>query len=168
MVFVGANQVKIPFELVNSMQALGDSGQYIKINSTGPNALDFHIAFYIGRIAEKDHNAYFHIISKDTGFDPLIKHLRDNKMLAQRISDIEEIIQPQPVKQESPNTQLKLIITRLNTMQSHKPKTLQGLENTISSVFSQQLNKSELSELIQHMRSKKLINTQGEKIVYCF
>ena len=70
-VFVGAKQAKLPFELATAMQALGDKAEYIKIDGNGPNALDFHIAFYIGHIVASDREAYFHIISKDTGFDPL-------------------------------------------------------------------------------------------------
>ena len=167
MVFVGANQVKLPFELVSSMQTLGSFGKYIKIHSSGPNALDFHIAFYIGKIAEEDNNAYFHIISKDTGFDPLIRHLRDNKIFAQRTSSIEEITQPASHR-ASPDIQLKAIITRLNAMGDNKPRKLQGLENTISSVFSKQLDKSELSRIIKLMQAKKLINTKDEKLVYSF
>jgi hypothetical protein len=67
MVFVGANQTKIPFDLAAAMQALGDAGQYIKIAGTGKNTLDFHIAYYVGELAAKDPNAYFYIISRDTG-----------------------------------------------------------------------------------------------------
>jgi hypothetical protein len=52
------------------MQALGAKAQYVKISGNGSNALDFHIAFYIGHLGAVDPTAYFHIISKDAGFDP--------------------------------------------------------------------------------------------------
>lgn len=90
-VFVGANQAKIGFELANAMQQLGDSAQYVKVSGTGKNALDFHIAYYIGELAITDPEAYFHIISRDTGFDPLIKHLKDKKIKVQRERDLSEI-----------------------------------------------------------------------------
>ena len=90
-VFVGAKQAKLPFELATAMQALGDKAEYIKIDGNGPNALDFHIAFYIGNIAASDPDAYFHIISKDTGFDPLIRHLKSKMIHAYRERDIAEI-----------------------------------------------------------------------------
>ena len=53
IVFVGANQTKIPIDLAKAMQALGSSGEYIIISGNGPNALDFHIAYYIGELAAK-------------------------------------------------------------------------------------------------------------------
>jgi hypothetical protein len=74
-VFVGATQNKLPFDLVTAMQRMGERAEYVKIAGVGPNALDFHIAYYIGRISSSEPDAFFHIISKDTGFDPLIQHL---------------------------------------------------------------------------------------------
>ncbi len=81
MVFAGSNQPKVPVDFADSLQRLGGKTGYIMISGNGPNALDFHIAYYIGRLAAENPNAYFHIISKDTGFDPLIRHLKTQKDL---------------------------------------------------------------------------------------
>ena len=51
IVFVGSKQVKISFDLACAMQSLGADAEYVKIEGNGPNALDFHIAFYMGNIA---------------------------------------------------------------------------------------------------------------------
>jgi hypothetical protein len=90
-VFVGQNQAKIPFDLADSMQLLGKNAKYIKIAGSGQNALDFHIAYYIGELAAAEPDAYFHIISKDKGFDPLIRHLKERKIRVQREKDLGEI-----------------------------------------------------------------------------
>ena len=90
-VFVGANQAKIPYDLAAAMQQLGKDGEYLKIGGSGKNALDFHIAFYVGELAVKDPKANFHIISKDTGFDPLIRHLKARGIQIQREKDLAEI-----------------------------------------------------------------------------
>lgn len=74
-VFVGKVQAKLSFETVSVIQDLGERASYIKISGAGPNALDFRIAFYIGQIGARDPDAFFHIISKDKGFYPLIEHL---------------------------------------------------------------------------------------------
>jgi hypothetical protein len=74
-VFLGPNNTKLPVELVLAMQELGDRAEYIVLETPGANALDFHIAYYLGVLASSDPLGFFHIISKDTGFDPLIKHL---------------------------------------------------------------------------------------------
>src|SRR6476660_6471453 len=74
LLFVGANQSKLPFETVAAMQKLGVRAEYVKITGNGSNALDFHIAYYIGVLSTSEPSPYFHIVSKDTGFDPLIQH----------------------------------------------------------------------------------------------
>jgi hypothetical protein len=48
IVFVGANQKKVPVELAKALQPFGSKAEYIQITSSGANVLDFHIAFYIG------------------------------------------------------------------------------------------------------------------------
>src|SRR5688572_26527427 len=91
LVFVGSSQSKLPFEVAASLQQLGERAEYIKISGNGPNALDFHIAYYLGQLAAADSTAYFHIISKDTGFDPLIQHLKSKGVFAGRVKSIAEI-----------------------------------------------------------------------------
>ena len=90
-VFVGENQARIPFDLADKMQLLGNQARYIKIDGSGQNALDFHIAYYIGELAAGEPDAYFHIISKDKGFDPLIRHLKGKKLNVMREKDLAEI-----------------------------------------------------------------------------
>ncbi len=63
--FVGENQSKINFDLADAIQNLGNKASYVKINGNGPNALDFHVAFYIGQLAKENPDAFFHIISRD-------------------------------------------------------------------------------------------------------
>lgn len=74
-VFVGQNQKNVSVELSQALQPFGPNACYTRISGNGPNALDFHIAFYIGRLAHEHPGARFTIVSKDTGFDPLVKHL---------------------------------------------------------------------------------------------
>lgn len=50
--------------------------------------MDFHIAFYIGRLATAQPDARFTIVSKDTGFDPLVRHLASLKVACNRTATI--------------------------------------------------------------------------------
>jgi hypothetical protein len=54
---------------------LGERFVLTEISGTGPNALDFHIAYYLGEILAHDPAHRCVILSKDKGFDPLVKHL---------------------------------------------------------------------------------------------
>lgn len=41
VIFVGPQQQRLPFTLVNAMQQLGSRGSYVKVAKMGHNALDF-------------------------------------------------------------------------------------------------------------------------------
>lgn len=91
MIFTGATQKKVSIKLAKAIHEMGKNAEYIEISGKGNNALDFHIAYYIGQLAAKEPTAYFHIISKNTGFDPLIAYLKTKKISAARETDIGEI-----------------------------------------------------------------------------
>ena len=44
IVFVGASQAKVTYEVASVLQRMGERASYIKIAGNGSNALDFHIA----------------------------------------------------------------------------------------------------------------------------
>ena len=95
-VFVGASQSKILLELVQALQPFGSDAEYIQVVGSGKDALDFHIAFYIGRLAAGHPQASFTIISRDTGFDPLLKHLATLKIACRRVKAISDIPHASP------------------------------------------------------------------------
>lgn len=83
-IFRGPHQNKLGFDIVESLQPHGSRVQHIQSDQHGPNALDFRIAFHMGRLIEAleanasntRENTRFVVISKDKGFDPLISHVR--------------------------------------------------------------------------------------------
>ena len=165
-VFVGANQTKVPFDLATAMQNFGDSAQYIKISGNGKNALDFHVAFYIGQLSHQDPKGLFHIISKDKGFDPLIKHLRAKKIRVQREKDLAEI----PILRISSATnnddKICAIIQNLAGRGQSRPRKIKTLSNTINSLFSPKLNEKELSKLINILKEQKYIAIKDSNVSY--
>jgi len=165
-VFVGAKQAKLPFELASAMQALGDKAEYIKIDGNGSNALDFHIAFYIGNIAASDPDAYFHIISKDTGFDPLIRHLKSKKIHAHRERDIAEIPILKISNSKSKSERVDAIIEFLKSRGTSKPRKVKTLSNSINSLFMKKLENGELSELLNELVNRTVVIIDDNKVSY--
>ena len=165
-VFVGANQTKVSFDLATVMQDFGDNAKYIKISGNGQNALDFHISYYIGQLTVQDPEGYFHIISKDTGFDPLIKHLRTRKIRIHRERDLAEI----PVLLISSATdndeRIKAIIKNLAGRGQSRPRKVKTLANTINSLFTKKLEDSELMSLMKILKERKYIVENEGNISY--
>ena len=81
---VGPRQTKLDVSLVEKLFEHALSVQLVRLTSSGKNALDFTLAYYVGRAAAADPAGVFHIVSKDTGYDPLIQHLRSRHISAQR------------------------------------------------------------------------------------
>jgi len=166
VLFVGANQTKIPIELVTSMQNLGDNAEYVRIEGNGKNALDFHITFYCGKFFEREPNAYFHIISKDTGFDILIKHLRNKKVLIQRHQQISDIPVLKIYKSKSIDEKIEIIVNYLISRGNAKPRKIETLSNTINVLFIRTLDSEEIEKLVKELARRKLILIEKTKIKY--
>jgi len=166
LVFVGANQTKIPFKVAQAMQAMGAKAEYVKIAGNGSNALDFHIAFYIGQLAAADPTAFFHIISKDTGFDPLIAHLKAKKILAARETSIRDIPLIKTAVTKTPAERLQIVLEKLRMPKATKPRTLKTLASHIKSQFQKQLSDADVSDLIDAMSKSGHITVTDTKIAY--
>jgi hypothetical protein len=87
-VFVGESQSKISLGTAKALQSFGSDADYIQITGSGSNALDFHLAFYLGRLSLQHPQASFIIVSKDTGFDPLVRHLNRLGTACRRVASI--------------------------------------------------------------------------------
>lgn len=64
---------------------------FLKIEGSGKNALDFHIAFHLGRTIEQAPHTECFVLSKDKGFDPLLLHINKNGLQCRRIDSLEEL-----------------------------------------------------------------------------
>lgn len=166
LVFVGANQSKLPFDLASEVQKLGSRAEYIKITGNGSNALDFHIAYYIGKLAAEDPTAYFHVISRDSGFDPLLQHLKGQKIGAVRSKAIEDIPLLKAANTKSLPEKVSFVIANLQQRGASKPRTVKTLSSTISSLFQKQLPGEELTLLLAELQSKGIIVVTENKVSY--
>jgi len=166
LVFVGANQAKIPYDLAAAMQELGDNARYVKISGSGQNALDFHIAFYIGQLSTQEPEAYFHIISRDTGFDPLIKHLKSQRIHVQREKDLAEIPILRMSNATTNDEKISAIIKNLSGRGHSRPRKIKTLSNTINSLFTKQLDDAKLMSLVSELEKREYITVTEGNVSY--
>ena len=166
-VFVGATQAKLPFEVVSAIQRMGDRAQYVKISGSGPNTLDFHIAFYIGHIAAQDPTTFFHVISKDTGFDPLIRHLKTRHIFAARSASIEEMPQAKPGSKKLARERAEMFAESLRQPKSTKPRTSETLARHIAAFFQKlQLSVEEVAAVVDALQTAGYVSLVDGKVAY--
>lgn len=88
LVFLGERQAKVSVDLMEALQPFGSSVEMIRISGSGPNAVDFHIAYTIGRLGQAHPDAGFTIVSRDTGFDPLVRYLTKAGRQCRRVASL--------------------------------------------------------------------------------
>lgn len=167
-IFLGQQQTKLSFDLVSGMQKLGTRGNYIKITGNGPNALDFHIAYYIGILSSEDPTAFFHVISKDTGFDPLLAHLKERNVLAARSQDVASIPLLKVANAKSASERIELIIANLRQRGASRPRSVKTLSATIKTLLQNQHSDAELASVLDTLQERKLVVVDGTQVTYQF
>lgn len=166
VVFVGSNQTKMPIEIAVSLQKLGSKAEYVRISGTGSNALDFHIAYYIGALSATDPTAYFHILSKDTGFDPLIQYLSTKKICVRRVQDIGDIPVVKASRAKSPAERAQFVVEKLARQKTNKPGTVKTLTSSIAAQFQNQLPEDQVTAVIELLQKQGHITVDGSKVTY--
>ena len=84
---LGAGQTKLEVALVEQLLLHATSVRLVSLTSRGKNALDFTLAYYLGQAVVADPTGCFHVVSKDTGFDPLVEHLQSKNRSVLRHDD---------------------------------------------------------------------------------
>jgi len=167
VVFVGATQAKLPFEVVSAIQRMGERAEYVRIAGSGPNALDFHIAFYIGQISAHDPTAFFHVISKDTGFDPLIKHLKAKHIFAARSASIGEMPLVRITAKQAASERARVFVDSLRQPKATRPRTDVSLARHIAAYFAKlEPSTAEVEAIIDIMVAQGAIVISDSKVTY--
>ncbi|MEQ1815056.1 MAG: PIN domain-containing protein [Nitrosomonas sp.] len=185
-IFLGPNNTKLPVELVLAMHELGERADYVILETPGVNALDFHIAYYLGILAANDPSGFFHIVSKDTGFDPLIKHMKANKIFAVRSISIEEIpcLTPPTTKGNSANGKvivinqkssptstsidelIEITVEDLIKRNTSKPRTPKTLMSTIHAKFGKNTLAVDIEAVYKGLMSRGYVKVNGTTVSY--
>ena len=121
IIFVGANQY--PPRASNKAAAANKFSRvdFLKISGSGKNALDFHIAFELGRTFAAAPDTQCFVLSGDKGFDPLLNHLNANGMTCKRVESISELVSSRvvPLKTAPPDDVVCSRCKKASTIEHH-------------------------------------------------
>lgn len=189
MVFAGQHQTKVDLGLAQALQPFGAHAKYIQIVGNGKDALDFHIAFYVGKLAAEHPGADFTIVSKDTGFDPLIKHLAAQGIACKRVATLPgasvklpaaKVAKPAKatvkvakaaVKKTAKATRvaalprLQEVIDRLAGMKHARPRTVKTFRSSLGS-FNPPFDAAQIDAMLQALQARGVLKVEGSKLTY--
>ena len=174
MVFYGIAQKTLPEQLVVQAQPLGTRLKWIKISGQGPNALDFHIAYYLGKALTERPKAQCAVLSKDKGFDPLIRHLHGLGHTCRRVASLKDAF-PADSAPATKAPAVKAAVAapvdnyaRLLTLLRKEPKppvTRKKLVNKVASWYLK-LGAPEHQALVQRLFDEGLVVDAGNAIKF--
>lgn len=166
-IFVGASQRSIPIELVTEAQKLGDRMQWIRADANGKNALDFFIAFELGRIMERESPLECVVLSGDKGFDPLLRHLNANGLNCRRVSSMIEFDPSLVSQSDDPNLQRVIeILGKLN--KKSRPRKRKTLTQHILSIFQNKIERREVDRIVEILFATKKVSETNNSLTYKF
>ena len=165
-IFVGSGQKSVPIDLVASAQKLGDRIEWQRVDGNGSNALDFYIACQLGRVIEKSPDLHCIVLSKDKGFDPLLRHLNKSGLKCKRINSLLEL-EPKTARTEEPNYKRVLELLSKSEKKS-RPRKRSTLSQHISSMFQKNIAQNEIDRIIDILFANKMISESNNTISYEF
>ena len=166
IIFVGASQKAVPLELVTSAQKFGARVEWQKVEGNGGNALDFHIACHLGRVLEKSPQLHCIVLSKDKGFDPLLRQLNKVGLKCKRINSLLEL-DPKSAPIDEPNyTRVVEVIGK--SEKKTRPRKLKTLSQHISSIFQKKIAQKDIDRIVDMLFANKMISETNNTISYGF
>ena len=195
---LGPRQTKLDVVLVEKLLQHAPTVQLVRLGSAGRNALDFTLAYYIGRAVAADPTGIFHIVSKDAGYDPLIEHLRSKHIRARRHDDFSALTSSAPAKPPvtappptpptaaskpksppKPKTQLpivtivdemeKRVLEHLGKPTTTRPRTKTRLVSFLVAYHGHKMSEGEALRLVENLsQAGHLVIDAKGKIIYHF
>jgi hypothetical protein len=162
--FLGPNNKKLDVEVVELLLEHAQAVKMIRSPKAGKNALDFVLAYHLGQAVLGDPKGYYHIVSRDTGFDALVELLKSRHVKVKRHEDWSGLhfhAAPKPTSEpKAPDTVAK----------APAPKPLSAgaeklLNNLRKAVKNRPLRKQTLVNHAKDSLGKEATPEMGERVV---
>jgi hypothetical protein len=166
-VFIGPHQVRLATGTVIPMQELGDRAKYVKVHKQGPDALDMHLAFYLGELSQQFPGAFFHIVAKDRDYDSLLEHLKSRDIFCSKSPSLESIPLFKRALAKTPSEQISAAIEWLRERAGNRPASQKTLANSLKKVaFADRLDEETIKVVIEGLVKQGHIKLAGQKVEY--
>ncbi len=177
--FLGPQQNRLPVSLVVRLLKHPELVKLVQIEKQGRDALDFTLACYIGKAVAAGSGCFYHVISKDTGYDPMIEHLQGEKIKIARHPDFSRLNEIAAKAAENAKTRAAPPAMAANSPQSctvqrawallsqgkNRPKKQGGLVNQLAAYFALQPDSAEITTLITQLIKAGHVTIDPQKAV---
>lgn len=160
---LGQRHKSLPVDMVKKLLKFPEQVRLVEAGMSGKNALDFVLAYRIGVESVANPKGFFHVVSRDTGFDALIQHMKNNHLMAERHESFAKALGLSGGVLQPFQQRLKTVTERLTKNKKNRPKRKKTLRSQINAYFSKQLSEPELDEMLKALVDGKVleINPRG-------
>lgn len=165
---LGAKNTKLDATVVEKLLQHAATVELIRLTSSGRNALDFTLAYYLGRAVLADPGGFFHIVSKDKGYDALIEHLHRKHIHIRRHESYATLkssgptapgAPPKPKVQSKPmsrqpdlDERAAQVLQHFRKPSANRPKNKTKLVSFIIAHLGHKLTEAEALKLVEELR----------------
>jgi|GEM_PF-6095899 len=167
--FVGEKQGTVSISLLEDLLALRPTCtiKLIRAKATGKNSLDFVLATTLGQLISAEPEGYFHILSKDKGYNASVDHFRDQGFHVARHDSLASIPIFRTKVHTTPEARAETYRAHLPPEIAKRPQGLKALQSAIDAYFGKQLTPEELEAVVTHLRKAgALIISEAGKVTY--
>jgi hypothetical protein len=189
-VFHGPHQNKFDAAMVNAWKPLGDRLQLVQSAKPGKNALDFHIAYYLGVLNERDviakRRSMYVVVTGDGGFDAIFTHMRGHGCAVDKAGSIPEalalaerlqapakqapeanaIATPSAPRGTPAEENVAKIIAALASHSKSRPATRKKLEPYVLSRLGNKVTPAVVQAVVKSLIKRGVVKCDGETVTY--
>ncbi len=129
--------------------------EYIEVNSTTKNALDFQLSTYLGSLTKEFSDAEFAIVSKDKGYHGVVEFWKKHNRTVYSFTSVSRTVE------KNLKTELKLVLKSNSdkiaevTEIINKYKTKQGINNALVKKYKSEIAGSIYKQIKPILSEKK-------------
>ncbi len=174
--FFGAAQKSVPREFMEAALKLRERFEHINAAGQGKNALDFHIAYYLGEYLTKSPRAECVILSRDKDFAPLVKHLVLRGFAVRTANTLRDAFPPrqaQETRRAAPSrapgaAQEDALAWLAGSAKNRRPRTRKALAAHLYSHFSKKRSEADIQATIDRLLASGQLTEANGRITYLF
>jgi hypothetical protein len=185
ILLLGKSQKRLELQLVQQIHQAASQVRLIEMNASGKNALDFALAFHMGRaVAGCPASDFYHIISRDKDFDPLLFHLRHGGIQVIRhdsfslpavlaagkpagVAGGRPAVRPAVRPVAAAADIVSIVANRLRKSAANRPKRKSTLLSLINAQFRGQIREGEAAGIVELLAGRGIITIDAkDKVSY--
>jgi hypothetical protein len=174
--FFGAAQKSVPREFMEAALKLRERFEHINAAGQGKNALDFHIAYYLGEYLTKSPHTECVILSRDKDFAPLVKHLVMRGFSVRTANTLRDAFPARPAHEgrrsapvrEPGAAQEDALEWLAGSAKNRRPRTRKALAAHLYSHFSKKRSEADIQATIDRLLASGHLSEASGRITYHF